>query len=133
MTNSPDIGTSTSRRQWWLPSVSVVLWLVFFLAANLSTARVLMVASDSDPCWHWQEGNWMLQHHAVLRTELFSHTRGGAPLVDLWWLSEIMTALAGNLLGWGGIVLVASVVCATGGWLLHRQLLAQGHGPRLSS
>ena len=124
---------TVSPRQWWLPSVSVVLWLVFFLAANLSTARVMMVASDSDPCWHWQEGNWMLQHHAVLRTELFSHTRAGAPLVDLWWLSEVVTALAGNLLGWGGIVLVASVVCATVVWLLHRQLLAEGNELLLST
>ena len=51
----------------------------------------------------------MLQHHAVPRTELFSHTRGGAPFVDLWWLSEVVTALAGNSLGWGGILLVAAV------------------------
>jgi hypothetical protein len=121
------------RRRWWLPSVSVVLWLVFFLAANLSIVRVMMIASDSDACWHWQQGNWMLQHHAILRTELFSHTRAGAPLVDLWWLSEIITALAGNLLGWGGIVLVASLVCATMVWLLHRQLLAEGNELLLST
>jgi len=84
------------------------------------------VASDSDPCWHWQQGNWMLQHHAVLRTEVFSHTRANAPLVDLWWLSEVVTAVAGNLLGWNGIALVAAVLCATSVWLLHRQLLAEG-------
>jgi hypothetical protein len=133
MTNSPDIEPSPPHRRWWLPSISVVLWLVFFLAANLSTARVMMVASDSDACWHWQQGNWMLEHHAVLRTEVFSHTREGAPLVDLWWLSEIVAALAGNLLGWGGIVLVASVVCATVVWLLHRQLLTEGNELLLST
>jgi len=133
MTNSPDIEPSPPRRQRWLPSVSVMLWLVFFLALNLSAARVKMIASDADPCWHWQQGNWMLQHHAILRTEIFSHTRAGAPLVDLWWLSEIVTALAGNLLGWGGIVLVASVVCATIPWLVHRQLLAEGNELLLST
>ena len=133
MVNPAAIEQPSPYRQWWLPSLSVVLWLVFFLAANLSAARVMMVASDSDPCWHWQQGNWMLQHHAVLRTELFSHTRGGTPLVDLWWLSEIVTALAGNLLGWGGIILVASVVCATVVWLLHRQLLAEGDELLLST
>jgi hypothetical protein len=121
------------RRRWWLPSVSVVLWLVFFFAANLSLVRIMMIASDSDACWHWQQGNWMLQHHAVLRSEIFSHTRPGAPLVELWWLSEIVMALAGNHLGWGGIVLVASVVCATIVWLLHRQLLAEGNELLLST
>jgi len=69
----------------------------------------------------------MLQHRAILRTEIFSYTCPGAPLVEMWWLSEIVLALAGNLLGWGGIVLVASVVCATIVWLLHRQLLAEGN------
>ncbi len=132
MSNPPAHGAATPRRRW-LPSVGIALWLVFFFSANLSIVRVIMIASDSDACWHWQQGNWMLQHHAVLRTELFSHTRAGAPLVDLWWLSEIVTALAGNLLGWGGIVLVASVVCATIVWLLHRQLLAEGNELLLST
>jgi len=117
----------------WLPSISTVLWLVFFFAMNLSVARVMMVASDSDACWHWQQGNWMLQHRAILRTEIFSHTRAGAPLVEMWWLSEIVSALAGNLFGWGGIVLIASVVCATIAWLLHRQLLAEGNELLLST
>ncbi len=121
------------QRRWWLPSVSVVLWLVFFFAANLSIVRVIMIASDSDACWHWQQGNWMLQHHAILRTEIFSHTRPGAPLIEMWWLSEIIMALAGNLLGWGGIVLVASVICATVVWVLHRQLLAEGNELILST
>jgi hypothetical protein len=133
MTCSPNIEPSPPGRQWWLPSVSTVLWLVFFLAANLSTARVMMIASDSDACWHWQQGNWMLQHHAILRTEIFSHTRAGAPLVEMWWLSEIIFAFMGNLLGWGGIVLVASVACATVVWLLHRQLLAEGNELLLST
>jgi hypothetical protein len=122
-----------ARARRWLPSISVGLWLVFFLALILSPARVKLVGSDADPCWHWQQGNWMLQHRAVLRTELFSHTRGGAPMVNMWWLSEIVTALAGDLLGWSGIALVAAAVCATCVWLLHRQLLAEGNELLLST
>ena len=133
MTDTPLQDQSSPPRRWWLPSITTVLWLVFFLGTILSPNRAMLVASDSDPCWHWQQGNWMLQHHAVLRTELFSHTRGGAPLVDLWWLSEIVTAVAGNWLGWNGIVLVAAVLCATSVWLLHRQLLAEGNEIVLST
>ncbi len=133
MTDAPLQDQSSPPRCWWLPSVTTAIWLVFFLGTILSPNRAMLVASDSDPCWHWQQGNWMLQHHAVLRTELFSHTRGGAPLVDLWWLSEIVTAVAGNWLGWNGIVLVAAVLCATSVWLLHRQLLAEGNEIVLST
>jgi hypothetical protein len=133
MTDKPCHEQRSPPRRWWLPSVSSVIWLVFFLATILSPNRAMVVASDSDPCWHWQQGNWMLQHHAVLRSEIFSHTRAGAPLVDLWWLSELVAALAGNLLGWNGIALVAAVMCATSVWLLHRQLLAEGNEIVLST
>ena len=133
MMNPAVTGQPSLRHRWWLPSVSAVLWLTLFFAANLSIVRIMMIASDSDACWHWQQGNWMLQHHAILRTEIFSYTRAGAPLVEMWWLSEIVMALAGNLLGWGGIVLVASVICATIAWLLHRQLLAESNELLLST
>ena len=133
MMNAPPTEQPAPRRHWWLPSISVVLWLIFFLALVLSPARVKLVGSDADPCWHWQQGNWMLRHRAVLRTEIFSHTCGGAPMVDMWWLSEIVTALAGDWLGWSGIALVAAAVCATGVWLLHRQLLAEGNELLLST
>ena len=104
----------------------MALWLVVFLWLNLSGDRWKLIGADSDTCWHWQQGNWMLQHHAVLRTELFSHTRAGIPLIDLSWLSDVAIAFAGNLFGWSGIVLLAATVCATYLWLLHRQLLAEG-------
>ena len=133
MTNPPVNVQSSPCRRWWLPSVSVIIWLVFFLALMLSPARVKLVGSDSDPCWHWRQGNWMLQHHAMLHTEIFSHTRGGVLMVNMWWLSEVVTALAGNRLGWGGIALVAAAVCATYVWLLHRQLLAEGNDLLLST
>lgn len=133
MTDSALHEQPVPRRHWWLPSISALIWLAFFLVSILTPIRVIMVAGDSDPCWHWQQGNWMLQHRAVLRTELFSHTRGGTPLLDMWWLSEIVTALAGNLLGWGGIALVAAAVCPLCVWLLHRQLLAEGNELLLST
>ena len=133
MTDTPHQEQSFPHRRWWLPSISSLIWLGFFLVSILSPIRVVMVAGDSDPCWHWQQGNWMLQHHAVLRTELFSHTRGGAPLIDMWWLSEIVMALAGNVLGWNGIALVAAAACPLCVWLLHRQLLAEGNELLLST
>lgn len=107
--------------------MSVVLWLAIFLWLNLSANRWVLVGADSDSCWHWQQGNWMLQHHAVLRTEVFSHTRAGRPLIDLSWLSDVVIAVAGNLFGWGGIVFLAAAVCATYVSMLHRQLLAEGN------
>jgi len=121
------------RRRWWLPSVGVSLWLVFFLVLSLSNWREVLISADGDPCLHWRIGNWMIEHHAVIRADQFSHTRFGAPLITKEWLSEIVFAAAGNLLGWNGFVLLAAGLIATTLWLLHRQLIAEGNELLLST
>lgn len=120
-------------RRWWLPSISICIWIAFFLALNLSPLRVKLVGADGDPCWHWRLGSWMIEHRAVTRTDEFSHTHAGGPFINWWWLSEVLLAAAGNWLGWSGIVLLSAVVIATGMWLLHRQLLAENRELLLST
>jgi len=43
------------------------LWLIFVLGLMLSQWRVVMINSDGDACLHWRIGNWMIEHHAVIR------------------------------------------------------------------
>ena len=112
-------------RRLLLPSFSTWLWLLFFLGLSLSSWRLVLINADSDPSFHWRIGNWMIEHGQVIRTDQFSHTRFGAPLISKEWLSEILFAAAGNLLGWNGIVLLSATLIATTMWLLHRRLLAQ--------
>ena len=124
-----------SRFRWHscLPSLSAWLWLLFFLGLSLSTWRLVMINADGDPCLHWRIGNWMIEHRAIIRTDVFSHTRPGAPVVTMEWLSELLFAAAGNLLGWNGIVLLTSALIATCLWILHRQLLSEGVEPLLAT
>ncbi|HTS19224.1 MAG TPA: hypothetical protein VMP11_16730 [Verrucomicrobiae bacterium] len=121
-------GVSSPPRRWWLPSVGAALWLIFALGLMLSQWRVAMINEDGDACLHWRIGNWMIEHRAVIRTDAFSHTRPGAPLISKEWLSEVLFAAAGDALGWNGIALLATVLIATCLWLLHRQLLSEGIG-----
>ena len=44
--------------------------------------------NDGDTYWHIRAGEWMLAHHAVLRTDVFSYTRPGAPWHTQEWLSK---------------------------------------------
>jgi hypothetical protein len=115
-----------TSRSPWLPSLSTALWLAFFLSLTLSGWRTKLISADADPCWHWAQGNWMLEHHEVMRTDVFSHTRTGAPVVGKEWLSQVFYAIAGNALGWNGFVLLAAALIATTLWILHRLLLAEG-------
>ena len=110
-----------SGRRWWLPSLGAWLWLSLFLGLQLSPRRAELL-NDGDPCWHWVQGNWMIEHRAVLRTDVLSHTRAGAPLVCKEWGGEVLWALAGNCFGWSGVILLAATLIATTQWLLYRQL-----------
>jgi hypothetical protein len=120
-------------RRWGLPSLGTAVWLAFFLALTLSDWRLVMISADGDPCLHWRIGNWMIENHAVMRTDPFSHTRPGHPVVTMEWLTQVLYAGAGNVLGWNGFALLAAMAIATSLWLLHRQLLAEDNDLLLST
>jgi hypothetical protein len=131
VSNPPPV--AAEQRRWWLPSLSQFIWIAFFLGLTLTQWRLVLISADGDACLHWRIGDWMIQHHAVLRFDVFSHTRAGAPLISKEWLGEVIFALLGNVLGWNGIVLLAAALIATTLWLLHRQLLAEGNDLLLST
>jgi hypothetical protein len=120
-------------RRWWLPSVSISLWLAFFLALSLSDWRLVLISADGDSCLHRRIGDWMIEHRAVIDRDQFSHTRFDAALVSKEWLSEVIFAAAGRAAGWNGIVWLSAALIATTLWLLHRQLLADGNELLLST
>jgi hypothetical protein len=113
------------RAHWWLPSLSAMIWIMLFLGFTLTNARITLIGTDSDPGWHRVLGNWMIQHHAVVREYSLLHTIHG-PLLTKEWLSEVLFAIAGDALGWNGVILIAATLIATCFWLLHRELLAEG-------
>lgn len=119
----------TTPRQTMLPSATLALWVVVFLILCLSQWRLVLIGADGDTAWHWRSGNWMLEHHSVIRADPFSHTKPGAPCVSKDWLSEIAIAVAGNSFGWAGITALAAAAIATTLALLHRHLLATNADP----
>ena len=114
-----------TRARGWLPSLSAMIWITLFLGLCLSNARIVLISADSDPALHRRLGEWMIQHHAIVREDNLLHTHHG-PFVSMEWLSDVLFAAAGRAGGWNGIVLIAAATIATCFWLLHRQLLADG-------
>ena len=103
------------------------LWLVILLILLAQPWRTMMVSGDGDACMHWRMGEWMLEHKRIIRTDVFSHTRFGAPIISKEWLSEIIFAVAGGFAGLYGVAAVGALVIATSFALLHRQLLRDGN------
>lgn len=125
VTDRPGIG-------FYLPSLGLCLWLLFFFGLNLGVQPQRLIGSDGDSCLHWRIGAWMIDHRTVLHHDPFTHTRPDAPYVCKEWLSQVTLAAAGNAVGWQGIVLIAAALIATTLWLLHRRLMAEGADPILA-
>src|SRR5271154_1039231 len=111
---------------WLMPSLTQWLWLTILLILLAQPWRTMMVASDGDPNLHWRVGEYMLETgHIPIRTDVFSHTRYGQPIVSKEWLSELVFALAGRRAGLYGLVVVAALLIATTFALLHRQVVRE--------
>ncbi|MEA2918669.1 MAG: hypothetical protein QOJ15_10750, partial [Bradyrhizobium sp.] len=87
--------------------VGVGIYALFLLAGN----RLLI---DPDTMWHITVGQWMLDHHAVPHTDIYSFTMRGHPWISMQWVAEVLYAKAYALFGWSGpVVLAASAIAAT--------------------
>ena len=70
--------------------------------------------SDSDTFWQISVGQWILDHHAVPRVDIYSFTKAGEPWMSSSWLAQVLYAASYNLAGWTGpVVLAASCIAAT--------------------
>jgi len=110
---------------WVMPSLTQWLWLVILLVLIANPWRTMMASSDGDTCLHWRIGKYMLETGRITRTDVFSHTRFGQPIISKEWLSEIIFALAGRVWGLYGLCVVTALLIATTFALLHRQLVRE--------
>ena len=78
---SPSLGDFSSSSSW-----------SFLFAA--STGGWQQLLADSDTGWHIRNGQWILEHHTVPHTDLFSFSKPGAPWFAWEWLADVIFAAA---------------------------------------
>ncbi len=89
------------------------LWVGIFVYALmlLSGNRLL---NDPDTMWQITLGQWILDHHAVPETDIYSFTMYGQPWISTQWLAQVLYARTFSLFGWSGpVVLAASAIALT--------------------
>lgn len=67
---------------------------------------------DSDTFWQIKVGQWIMDHHAVPHTDIYSFTKFGAPWISTSSLSQILYAAADAQWGWAGAVILTSLAIA---------------------
>lgn len=98
----------------FLPSLTDVAFLMplSFLFLKLSGARSLL--GDGDTGWHIRTGEWILNHHQVPHTDMFSFSRPGAPWFAWEWLWDVIFAVFFRGGGLAAVVLASTLVlCLT--------------------
>ena len=86
------------------------LWVGIGVYALLLAAGNALL-NDPDTMWQITVGQWILDHHAVPETDVYSFTMQGQPWISTQWLAQVMFAKAYSIAGWSGpVVLAASAI-----------------------
>src|SRR3954452_20464274 len=104
---------ASSEKSSILGQVPAWLWVgigVYMLL--LSNGGMLL--GDSDTYWQIAMGQWILDHHALPRVDIYSFTKAGEPWMSSSWLAQVLYAISYNLAGWTGpVILAATCIAAT--------------------
>ena len=114
-----EAGTIQRERAFGLAEVPVWLWVgIGVYALVLINGRSLL--NDSDTYWQIAVGQWILDHGAMPRVDIYSFTKAGEPWISSSWLAQVLYAGSYNLAGWTGpVVLASACVAATFALLTH--------------
>jgi hypothetical protein len=92
--------------------VGVGIYALFLLAGD-------HLLNDPDTYWQIAIGQWILDHGAVPRTDIYSFTMFGQPWISTQWLAQVLLAASYSIAGWAGpVVLAAASIAATFGLLV---------------
>lgn len=68
--------------------------------------------NDPDTYWQIAVGQWILDHHAVPHTDVYSFTMLGRPWISTQWLAQVLYAIAFAAIGWTGPVLLGAAAAS---------------------
>jgi len=110
---APDAKTMRGSLPLW---VGVVTYVVL-----IASGDHLLI--DPDTQWQITVGQWISDHHAVPRTDVYSFTMRGQPWISTQWLAQVLYAQIYAWFGWTGPVVLAAAASAATFALLARYLV----------
>ncbi|HSL43961.1 MAG TPA: hypothetical protein VK897_11060 [Anaerolineales bacterium] len=111
--------------RFFLPRIEYILLLAVFWGIVAGGPRILNL--DGDLPRHILTGNLILQTQRVETTDVFSFRTVGYPSFAHEWLSQIVFAVAFNLLGLDGVVLLTALVIMLTWGIVYRQAIRKSN------
>jgi hypothetical protein len=127
-----DAAASPTVRRHWLPSIPATVF-IGVLAFVIFGFQEPLLNSDGDLARHLRHGEWMLQHHGLIRADPFSFSRPGQPFIAFEYGSQLAYALANRLGGLAAVTVLAALLIAAAYALLTRYMLRRGVDPLLAA
>ncbi|MBB5048909.1 hypothetical protein HNR60_003680 [Rhodopseudomonas rhenobacensis] len=98
--------SAVGQRGWLLPLwIGAGVYLFQFVGGN-------DLLQDSDIFWQIEVGRWIIDHHAVPYSDIYSFTKPGAPWISSSWLSQLLYAASDAQAGWAGVVALSALAIA---------------------
>lgn len=111
-----------------IPSLSDLFFLAIgvwlFLSGGAAGWQGLL--ADADVGWHIRTGEYILDHHAVPREDLYSFSKPEAQWYAWEWLTDVIDGSLHRAAGLKGVVLAAAVIIALFATLLVRRMVWRG-------
>ena len=120
--------TSFASR-WLAPSLADILfaallvWLLLFTIHSDGSAGLLL---DSNTGYHIRTGDYILEHGAVPRGDIFSFSKPGQPWFAWEWLSAVLFAAVYGSMGMKGLVVLCGALIALANIVLLRHMVWRG-------
>lgn len=97
---------------------------VFCCAVIVATGTLW--TADPDVFWHLKVGEWIVAHHSVPRTDIYSWSAGGRPWTAHQWAWEVLLYEVYRYTGMFGLWFLVFLMGATAGLLVRQGLKARG-------
>jgi len=116
---STEAGAIQREKAFSLADVPAWLWVgIGVYALVLISGQALL--NDSDTNWQIAVGQWILDHSAFPRVDIYSFTKAGEPWTSSSWLAQVLYATSYRLAGWAGpVILAAGSIAVTFALLTH--------------
>ena len=101
--------------------LAVLIWL--FMSSGAAGWQGLL--ADADVGWHIRTGEYILDHHAVPRHDLYSFSKPDAPWYAWEWLTDVIDGGLHRVFGLKGIVLMAAILISLYAISLIRRMVSR--------
>src|SRR5262245_59756863 len=93
-----------------IKSHSRAIFFVLLLSYLLAFALSIKSFREPDLWWQIRTGEWILEHNAVPKTDVFSYSMQGTPWINIKWGFEAAAAFVARLLGPESVFILQAMV-----------------------